>query len=198
MISFSEAQQLVLEQARSFGDEKVLLDNAFGRVISETIVADRDYPPFNRAAMDGYAIRQADWDMGIRSFIIRETLFAGTIHTSPIGTGECYKIMTGTAVPETADAIVRREDVLEQSGGIECLIDNVTLYQHIAQRAGDLRKDDLIFSAPVLCSPSNVAVLASIGKYEVMVKRLPRISIITTGNEVVDVGSAVQPGANKE
>ncbi len=191
MISFSEAQQLVLEQARSFGNEKVSLDSAAGRVISETIIADRDYPPFNRAAMDGYAIRQTDWDIGIRAFLITEVLFAGSVHKSGIGKGECYKIMTGASVPESADAIIRREDVTERSDRIECLIDDVKPYQHIAQRGGDLRKDAVIFSSAVLCSAANVAVLASIGKYEVIVAKLPRVSIITTGDEIVDIDRAV-------
>lgn len=193
MISFSEAQQLVLQQARSFGNEKVSLDTATGRVISETILADRDYPPFNRAAMDGYAIRQTDWDAGVRSFVISEVLFAGNIHKSVIGKGECYKIMTGASVPGSADAIIRREDVTEKPGGIECFIDDVKPYQHIAQRGGDLRKDAVIFSSAFLCSPANVAVLASIGKYEVIVQKLPKVSIITTGDEVVDIDKLASP-----
>src|SRR5687768_3196608 len=116
MISFSEAKKLVIKQAKSFGKEKVLLDDAPGRVISEAVAADRDYPPFNRAAMDGYAIRFSDWEEGVRSYMIRETIFAGDSSSSEIVTGECYKIMTGAAVPLTADTIIRNEDVVENSG----------------------------------------------------------------------------------
>ena len=191
MISFSEAQQLVLGQARSFGKEKVSLDHAGGRVISEPIVADRDYPPFNRAAMDGYAIRKTDWNIGIRSFVVKEIIFAGSVPQSEIGKGECYKIMTGAAVPESADAIIRREDVIEHSDKIECLIEDVTSYQHIAVRGADLQRDEIIFSRPFLCSTGNVAVLASIGKQVVEVEKLPRVCIITTGDEVVSVDSVV-------
>jgi molybdopterin molybdotransferase len=191
MILFSEAQQLIIEQARSFGKEKVSLDDALGRVISETINADRDYPPFNRAAMDGYAIRQTDWDNGLRCFAIREVLYAGSFHTQEIQTGECYKIMTGAAVPTHADTIIRKEDVSEQSDRIECSIEEVKPYQHIARQAGDLTKDEVIISKPVLSSPAMIAVLASVGKHEVIVEKLPVISIITTGDEVVNVDDPV-------
>lgn len=193
MISFSEAQHLIIEQARSFGKEKVLIDDAAGRVIAETIIADRDYPPFNRAAMDGYAIRQSDWDEGLRSFTIRETIFAGNVSRFELKKGECYKIMTGAAVPESADAIVRKEDVLEIKDGIECLLKEVKVYQHISRRGEDLRKGEYVFSKQVLCSPAIVGILASVGKHEVMVERLPVISIITTGDEVVSIGDAVNP-----
>ena len=191
MISFSEAQQLVIEQSRSFGKEEVSLDNAVGRVISEMIIADRDYPPFNRAAMDGYAIRDADWHSGIRTFLIREVIFAGVLAQSEIGQGECYKIMTGASVPGSANAIIRREDVLEFSGSIECLIEGIEPYQHIARRGADLQKDDQIFPESFVCSPPNVAVLASIGRYKVLVEKLPVVTIITTGDEVFPIDSIV-------
>lgn len=191
MISFSESQQLVIGQSRSFGTEIVSLDNAGGRVISEPIVADRDYPPFNRAAMDGYAIRQTDWNIGIRSFVVKEIIFAGSLPQSEIGRGECYRIMTGAAVPGSADAIIRREDVIEHSHKVECLIEDVISYQHIALRGADLQKDEAIFSKPFLCSPANVAVLASVGKHEVQVEKLPGVSIITTGDEVVSIDGVV-------
>jgi molybdopterin molybdotransferase len=191
MISFPEAQQLVIGQARSFGKEKVYLDNAIGRVVAERIVADRDYPPFNRAAMDGYAIRHSDWEAGLRSFIIRETIFAGSISQSNIEKGECYRIMTGAAVPECADTVIRREDVLEKLDAIECLLESVNIYQHIAKRGEDLKKDESLSSAAVMCSPAITGLLASIGKNEVLVERLPKVAIITTGDEVVNVDQPV-------
>lgn len=191
MISFSEAQDLVMTEARSFGKEKVRLADAMGRVIAEEIAADRDYPPFNRAAMDGYAIRQVDWEEGVRTFSIREIIFAGNSAEFAIEKGECYKIMTGAPVPDSANAIIRREDVLEKSSHIECVIENVQPSQHIAKRGGDLKKGDILFSRNIVCSPGMIGVLASIGIYEVAVERLPAISIITTGNEVVKIDSVV-------
>src|ERR1700744_3724910 len=113
MIDYLQAQDMVLKQARSFGKEAVPLEQAFGRVLAEVIRADRDYPPFPRATMDGYALRYADLERGIRRFRVAETLFAGSQAVGRIGSGECYKIMTGAAVPEDADLVIRREDVKE-------------------------------------------------------------------------------------
>ena len=113
MVSFQEAQEIVLAQARSFGTEDILLDGAFGRVLAEPIRADRDYPPFPRATMDGYALRYADLERGVRRFRVVETVFAGMEAAARIGSGECYKIMTGAAVPQDADMVIRREDVKE-------------------------------------------------------------------------------------
>ena len=143
--------------------------------------------------MDGYAIRQIDWDSGLRSFSIRENIFAGNLYRSEIGKGECYKIMTGAAVPECADAIIRREDVAEQTDHIECSNENVKHFQNISRRGEDLRKGATICPIPVVCSPTMIGVLASIGKYEIAVERLPHVSIITTGDEIVDVEHPVNP-----
>lgn len=193
MISFSEAQNLVKEQARSFGKEKILLDDAPGRVLNETIVADRDYPPFDRAAMDGYALSFSDWEKGTRSFTIREIIYAGSNETSPIASGECYKIMTGAAVPGSANAIIRKEDVMEDGNAISCSAETLSLYQHIARKGEDLKIDQRVCSAPVLCTPSVIGMLASLGRDEVTVERLPSVSIITTGNEIVNIDAPVHP-----
>ncbi|HLI93111.1 MAG TPA: hypothetical protein VKU83_05865, partial [Puia sp.] len=114
MLSFQEARELILAQARSWGTEAVPLGEAFGRVLAETVRADRDYPPFPRATMDGYAMRFDDLDRGIRRFRVVETLFAGGRPVAPLESGDCYKIMTGAAVPNAANIVIRREDVTEK------------------------------------------------------------------------------------
>ena len=99
MISYLQAQKIVVEQARSFGTETVPLEQAFGRVLTGSVRADRDYPPFPRATMDGFAMRHTDLEGGIRRFIVVETIMAGDQALRVLGSGECYKIMTGAAVP---------------------------------------------------------------------------------------------------
>ena len=193
MISFSEAQRLVFEQSQSFGKVSVSIDEATGRVIAEKIVADRNYPPFNRAAMDGFAIKHADWDTGIRTFVIRETIFAGSISTGELQQGECYKIMTGAAVPGSADTIIKREDVVEQPHAIECRIEELKKSQHISKQGEDLAKDEAVWDRPLICTTPVIGLLAALGKDQVMVEKLPDVSIISTGNEVVTVRDAVNP-----
>src|SRR5882757_3718904 len=110
MITYQQAQEIVAKQARSFGQEKIGLEEAYNRVLTTTVLADRDYPPFHRATMDGYAIRYSDWEQGLRQFEIAEIIYAGAAATKPLAPGECYKIMTGAPVPPDADTVIRRED----------------------------------------------------------------------------------------
>src|SRR5450432_2225914 len=113
MTNYTAARDLLIAQAHSFGKDRIGLDEAYGRVLSEKILSDRDYPPFDRSSVDGYAIRYSDIGQGIRQFTIVETIYAGAAGTRSIQSGECYKIMTGAPVPADADAVLRREDVDE-------------------------------------------------------------------------------------
>lgn len=211
MIDYRQAQQLVLQQAHSFGHEELPLEEAFGRVLAEPIFADRDYPPFPRATMDGYALRYNDLETGIRKFIIAETVFAGDNPIRMLSEGECYKIMTGAAVPESADIIIRREDI-EEGPATMVVRDKLSdplpagilpappnpafpwrLFQNIARRGEDLRAGTAVIDRNCRCEPAVMSLLATLGKTKVKVERLPRITLLTTGNEVVPVGAAISP-----
>jgi molybdopterin molybdotransferase len=195
MISFQEAQQIVTSQARSFGTEEIILDGAFGRVLAEPIRADRDYPPFPRATMDGYALKYDDLERGTRRFRVVETLFAGSEADRQIGSGECYKVMTGAAVPEDADMVIRREDV-EEGDEVEVHRKNSEAwrpYLNIASQGEDLRAGELVIDKPRRCDPAMMGLLATVGKTTVTVARRPQTGLITTGNEVVKPGNPVGP-----
>jgi molybdopterin molybdotransferase len=191
MISLQQAQLLVTQQARSFGKEIVLLEEATGRILNEPVVADRDYPPFNRATMDGMAINMADWNEGIRSFQLVETVFAGKAAMKLIGKGECYKIMTGAAVPAGADTVIRREDITESENQLTVTVTSITAGQNIAPRASDIKKDITVITPPYYIRPGTVTTLASLGYDEVKVASLPAVTVITTGDEVLPVEAAV-------
>jgi molybdopterin molybdotransferase len=196
MISFQEAQEIVLAQALSFGTEEVVLDGAFGRVLAEPIRADRDYPPFPRATMDGYALRYTDIERGIRRFRIAEVLYAGSQPVGRIGSGECYKVMTGAAVPEDADLVIRREDVEEGKERMEVGVrepEPWRPYLNIARQGEDLRAGDLVIDKPCRCDPAIMGLLATLGRATVNVERMPRVALLTTGNEIVEPGQAVSP-----
>jgi molybdopterin molybdotransferase len=196
MISFQEAREIVLSQARSFGTEEILLDGAFGRVLAEPIRADRDYPPFPRATMDGYALRYEDLHRGIRGFRIAEVLFAGSQPVGRIGSGECYKIMTGAAVPDDADIVIRREDVEEGKGRMEVGAKEPKAwrtYLNIARQGEDLRAGELVIEKPCRCEPAVMGLLASLGYDTVKVAGMPQVALLTTGNEIVEPGKPVNP-----
>lgn len=211
MIDYRQALQLVLQQAHSFGHEELPLEEAFGRVLAEPVYADRDYPPFPRATMDGYALRYNDVESGIRKFTIAETVFAGDNAIRTLKEGECYKIMTGAAVPGSADIIIRREDIEEGSTTMvlrENLSDSLPtgilpapanpafpwrLFQNIACRGEDLRAGAVVIDRNCRCEPAVMGLLATLGKTKVKVEKLPRITLLTTGNEVVPAGAPVSP-----
>ena len=185
MIPFAEAQALILGRARSFGIEEVELERADGRVLAEPLTADRDYPPFNRAMMDGYAFMYQDWEQGKREYYVLETIFPGQAPTRQLTEGCCYKIMTGAAVPYPANAIIRREDARELGGHVLLEASNLTPFMHIARKGEDALAGSTLSSTPLVCTPALVSLLATIGKWRVKVMRAPTVALITTGNEVV-------------
>ncbi len=194
MISVKEAQGLILSFAKSFGVEGISIDNAFNRVLAEDVFADRDYPPFNRSAMDGYAVLSSDFNKQepIQLNLI-ETIFAGQTSTHNVTSGNCIKIMTGAPVPEGADAVVRVEDTVETNGTIRFKIETVTPKQNIAQQAEDTIKDDLVISKNTLLDATAIAVLAVTGKAMMKVHQLPKVAIVSTGNEIVAVDRPILP-----
>lgn len=191
MLSYTEAQYIIKSSARSFGAEKISLDDALGRVLAEKIIADRDYPPFNRSAMDGYAIRSEDFVNGSRKFKVVDTIYAGGRSDKLISNGECYKIMTGAAVPLSADTVIRREDAEEINQLVSFSVSQLKPFQNIARKGEDLQNGNIILDKPQRCNASIIGLLASVGKAEVLVKSVPTVAIITTGNEVVDVQQPV-------
>ena len=198
MITYEEAIAIITSSAEahatiSLREESIPLEQAPGRILASDIVADRDYPPFNRSAMDGFAFNFSDWQEGVRNFTIAEVIFAGQVATKQLKKAACYKIMTGAAVPESANCVVRREDTLENGDMINILSDEMRIFQNIARRGEDTRKGEVIIKAPALCSPSVISALATTGHAVVRVKKIPEVAVFTTGDEVVKVGDPVSP-----
>lgn len=188
MLKYLEAVAKIRGLAKSFPVETVPIAAATNRILADSVLADRDYPPFNRSAMDGIAIRIADWHMGIREFRIRETVFAGADAAFTLAEGECYRIMTGAACPPTADSVIRNEDVSYLAGQyVRVESKQVVHKQHIAQQGEDLAQGDLALSAPRRCDASVIGTLAALGVWNVPVYTNPSVAIVTTGNEVVDI-----------
>ena len=199
MTTVSEAQNSIRQQAKTFGYERVALGQSFGRVLVQPIRADRDYPPFNRATMDGYAVRAADFDGGNPSGLrIIEYIPAGSAALLEVGAGTCSKIMTGAAVPPGANAVIRVEDAHAENGRFFFSADTVKAGQNIAKRGEDARQGDLLITGNQIITPQVASVLAVAGQREVEVARLPRIGIVSTGTEVVPVGMPVLPHQIRE
>lgn len=201
MITFREAQNIIDSRAKSFDIENIPLEEADGRVLAETIYADRDYPPFNRSQMDGYAFNINDWENGVRKFRLTATVFAGQPVPPAPGSGECIKIMTGAAVPHPANVVIRREDAVENDGSVTFNIDQVLPFFNIAQQGEDLKKGGIAIEAFCICSPTVISTLAALGKTKLSVTKLPSVALFTTGNEVKpvseDIGDAEIRNSNE-
>lgn len=193
MISFDEAIAMISAIAAPFETESIGLEEANGRILAEDILADRDYPPFNRAAMDGYAIMESDWRKGLRTYSIIDTIFTGQAPKHPLISGACYKIMTGAATPEIAELIIRREDAEELDSRVILKADKVKSYQNIAKQGEDSKSGDLLLSAPIRCTPQVISLLATVGKVTLSVYKLPKVAIVTTGDEVVSPHTPLSP-----
>lgn len=191
MLNYKEAQQIITAHAKSFGTETVGLDEAFERVLAEKIYTDRDYPPFNRATMDGYAINFKDWESGTKNYTVKEVVFAGQQYQQEASAGECYKIMTGASVPPNADVVIQREKAVEENGQVSFQIENIKPYQNIARKGEDIQAESCIIDTHTTCNAAVIALLASVGKAEVLVEKLPNVALFTTGDEVVEPGEPV-------
>ncbi|WP_448698783.1 molybdopterin molybdotransferase MoeA [Mucilaginibacter sp. AW1-3] len=191
MLTFTEAQRIITALSRSFGQEEIALADADGRVLAEDIYADRDYPPFNRAAMDGYAINVADWESGNRNFGVQQIIYAGESATQELAQGACYKIMTGAPVPPSANVVIRREDAMQTGDIVSFTVESVKPWQSISRQGEDMLKGDLILPKGTKCTFAAISILASLGKSIVQVQRLPKVALFTTGNELVEVGMPV-------
>src|ERR1700748_200749 len=126
MITVQQAEKLILENTRDYGAEIVLFDESLGRVLAEEIKTDRDLPPFNRVTMDGVAIKYAAIAQNIKAFKIKATQAAGDAPVEIDTDDECIEIMTGAALPESVDTVIRYEDVEIKDGLATLLIDHTT------------------------------------------------------------------------
>lgn len=183
--------------------ERVPIDAAHGRVLAATIVAPRDVPAFDRAAMDGYAVIAADTIDAApdRPHVLRLAgrVYAGDNAEQAVTPGACLEIATGAPLPPGADAVIMVEEtrLAASAGGGEAAVQilaAVTPRQHVVRRAADMRAGDVIMPSGVPLEPSRIGALAAIGIAEVEVYAKPRVAIVPTGNELIAPGLPLPAG----
>lgn len=192
MLTYKQAQRAITALSRSFGTESIALDDTDGRVLAEAIEADRDYPPFDRATMDGYAINTLAWDNGIRVFNIQQVIYAGQTGETELQQAGCYKIMTGAPVPTSANAVIRREDAEQAGDVVTFTVESIKPYQNVARQGEDIKAGKAILNSNTVCTPAVISLLATLGKSKVRVQSLPRVALFTTGDEVVGISEDIQ------
>jgi molybdopterin molybdotransferase len=187
MTTVEEAEKIILAQLKDYGVETVPFEQALGRVLAEDIKADRDLPPFNRVTMDGIAVAYKAIEQNITTFKIKATQAAGEEPIDIDTTDECIEIMTGAASSPSVDAIIRYEDLEIKDGTAKLLITDIKHGQNIHQKGKDKKQGDIVAAANQLITSAIISLAASVGKAELQVKKMPRVMIISSGDELVDV-----------
>jgi molybdenum cofactor synthesis domain-containing protein len=195
---FDDAVRLVLDAARPIArTERVTLAQADDRVAARDVIAAVDVPPFDRAAMDGYAVIAADTfgagSHAPQTLTCVDRLFTGQVPARGIGPRECIEIATGAPMPDGADAVVMVEET-ERAGDEVRVRTPVYPRQHVGRRGADLATGQTVVSAGQLLNPSRVGALAGAGLADVELFARPTVAIMSTGNEIALPGAALQPG----
>lgn len=197
MISVEEALQTILAGCRPMGLEKVDILEARGRVIGEDVFAPRDIPSAANSAMDGYAVRSAD-TKGVHALKpvelqVIETIAAGSAPRKTLKEGQAARIMTGAVIPKGADAVVRREDTEELGKTVRIKV-AAPKGLDIRFSGEDVQKGERVIAAGSVLRPGHIGMLAALGKSFVSIHQKPRVAILSTGDELVDIEIDPPPG----
>src|SRR4051812_2810863 len=200
VLSFQDARRVVEQHAaevRPTDAELIDLLAAAGRVLAQDIAADRDFPPFPRATRDGYALHAADLDkLPSRLEVVGEIRAGADVAVSacPLARGEAVEIMTGAPAPPGSDAIVMVE-YTRREGDFVVVERAVAAGENIVPAGSEARAGEVALARGTRIGPAQIAVAASVGHAQLQVYRRPRVAILATGDEIVDV--AAEPRANQ-
>jgi molybdopterin molybdotransferase len=197
LTGLARARQIVVGSCTRLPSEHVPLEQALGRALADDVRSEAAIPPFDNSSMDGFAVRAEDTaaaDAGspVRLRVVDESR-AGRPAERAVGPGEVIRIATGAVVPAGANAILRREEVIERNGEIETER-RVEAGSDIRLTGEDIRPGQAVLASGTALGPAALGVLASIGRDPVPCRRRPRVAVITTGDELVDPAGQVRRG----
>jgi len=209
MIAIETALAHVRQTARPLPAEKVPLADALGRRLAEDIASDCDVPPHDKALVDGYAVRSADFqhraareEPAAVELAVIEEVTAGAVPTVPLTSGHATRIMTGAPLPPNADAVVMVEDTSWQAeDGVRLGVVrfraglNVQPDMNLMRRATSIRRGQIVLHAGSMVRPAEIGLLAEVGVSQVRVGGHPRVAVLSTGNELVEMG--LTPGSGQ-
>ena len=202
-ISTEEARTIVLQAVSTLPAERVPLLEALGRVLAEDVTSDIDIAPFDNSAMDGFAVRAADLaGASTRSPValrVVDHIAAGGVGTVPVTQGTASRIMTGAPIPEGADAVVMVEFTKVDSGdgstgSVVSFEREPKVEDHIRRAGEDVRAGEVVVAAGEIVRPASIGLIAAAGNPTVSVRRRPRVAVLSTGDELVEVDEMPGPG----
>ncbi len=197
LLPYNKALELVKAHSKEFDSENIDMNDSLDRILSEDIFSPIDSPAFDRSAMDGYAIQAKDsFSISEGSHItlkVIDSITAGKVSAMEVITGTAIEIMTGSMIPKGADSVVMQEFA-------ERVHDEVHIYKkafpylHVSRKGEDIKKGDLILKKGTIISPEHLSLLKSLGIKKILVKKNPRVSIIVTGDELVEDTDEIEKG----
>jgi molybdopterin molybdotransferase len=195
MLTVHEARRILLDVVAPLEPAEVDLVHALGHTLAETVVADRDAPPTDRSAMDGFAVRSADLSAPGRTLSVQGEIRAGqTAVGVALAPGSAIRIFTGAVIPAGADAVIMVELTEEDvAAGTVRIEEQPQPGQHIRRQGEDRRAGETVVLAGTVLRPAEIAALAAVGCARVAAVRAPRVAVISTGDEVVAVDAPVAP-----
>jgi molybdopterin molybdotransferase len=197
LVSHEEAEELILSNTRIIDrTESVDVDSAVGRVLAEDILADQSVPPFDRAAMDGYAVIAEDTFGADEREVLLEVdgvIHAGEVSAISVTRGHCIQIATGSPKPDGADAVVMVE-FTEKKKKTVLITKPVYPGANISKLGEDIKKGDVVLKKGTFLTPAKIGTLSALGRTKTEVYQKPRVSVIATGTEIVQPGQPLKPG----
>lgn len=188
MISYEQAISDILKNTYVLADQQIKLCDSLGRILKENIISNIEMPPFNRSAMDGYALNSFD----IKEIPVRLNCIgliqAGDNFKKRLKRGECVKIMTGAAIPKGADCVVMVE-FTKARGKEVTILRPAHKWENIFFKGEDFKRGQLVLKEGVKISASHIAILAAVGKKYIKVSPKPKVAILNTGGEIIPLGA---------
>lgn len=194
LLSVDEAQSLVLKHTPvPTSVEHIALGNALNRVLAEDIPCDGDSPPFDKSMVDGYAIRSSDVQSGIKAFQVIDEVLAGRVSQCEVKAGQAISIMTGAPLPRGADAVVMHEQTTRDAATVFIAVP-VKAGQNILRRAAEMQQGEVVLKAGDLLRAASLGLLASVNRTHISCFSPVQISLLTTGDEIVEPGEVLPVG----
>lgn len=187
MITFEQALKHILDNTKELSVERVFVEDAVGRTLMEDIYSRIEMPPFNKSVMDGYALKARDIK---NAPVILESIGciqAGQMFKKEIKRGECVKIMTGAALPEGADTVVKVEDTRQAAKCVE-IMKSARSGESVYDRGENIKRGQRLIKKGTVISTSDISILAMTGRQHVKVIRKPNVAVLNTGGEIVPTG----------
>lgn len=193
MIEYSEALRLVMANVTKPEVISLPIEKIIGYILAQDITSPIAMPPFDKSAMDGYALKACDTHIPPFRFKCKGGVKAGEVFRGTIERGECLKIMTGSPLPKGTDSVVMVENT-RHSGDMVEILTRVKKWENVCKCGEDIKRGEVVLKKGIYINATHIAVAATVGKEEMLVFRKPEVAILSTGNEIIEPGNRLKRG----